>query len=238
MATTIRTGRDELILRKVWEAPVRLSHWVMAFSIVVLWITGYLIGNPRFSAPGDAATLFEFGTIRFLHFAAGYLLLAAFLLRLYWGFVGNRYARWWHMLPLRGWQWRAMAEEIRDLLYPRGRFRVYTGHSPLANVIYVFVYLAVAFALLTGFTMYAAAQYTPFWRAIAAWGLGLFGGNLNQVHFLHHWLLWLFGVFIVVHLYLVVYTVILSRTTEVDTMISGYKFVLKSELSELEETGE
>lgn len=236
MATVTRREREEMVLRKVWEAPVRVSHWVMTFSIVVLWVTGYFIGNPQFSAPGDAAVLFEFGTIRFLHFAAAYLLLAAFLLRLYWGFVGNRYARWTFMLPLRGWQWKGILEELKDLFLPRGPLRVYTGHAPLANVIYVVVYLMVGFALLTGFTMYAAAQYTPFWRAVASWGLRLFGNNLNQVHFLHHWLLWFFAVFVLVHLYLVVYTVIFSRTTEVDTMISGYKFVLKSELAEFEET--
>ncbi len=237
MATLLKQdrGRKGMLLLRVWEAPVRLAHWVIVGSVVVLAITGYYIGNPSFSAPGDAAGLFEFGTIRFLHFAAGYLLLAAFLLRLYWGFVGNRYARWRHMLPLTGRQWKGMVSELRDLLLPRGKFRVYTGHSPLANLIYVIVYLAVAFSLLTGFTMYAAAHYTPFWRWLTAFGLRFFGENLNQVHFLHHGLLWFFAVFLLVHLYLVVYTVVLSRTTEVDTMISGYKFVLAEELSEDDE---
>jgi len=80
--------------------------------------------------------------------------------------------------------------------------------------------------------MYAASQYTPFWRRIAAWGLALFGNNLNQVHLLHHFLLWIFALFVIFHLYMVIYTVVVSYTTEVDTMISGYKFVLKSELAE------
>ena len=30
----------------VYQAPVRLWHWVNAFSILVLGITGYLIGSP------------------------------------------------------------------------------------------------------------------------------------------------------------------------------------------------
>ena len=31
----------------VWELPVRIYHWLNALSIVVLIITGYLIGNPQ-----------------------------------------------------------------------------------------------------------------------------------------------------------------------------------------------
>ncbi len=30
----------------VWELPVRIFHWVNATVIVVLCITGYLIGHP------------------------------------------------------------------------------------------------------------------------------------------------------------------------------------------------
>ena len=30
----------------VWEVPVRLYHWLNALCIVVLCITGYLIGQP------------------------------------------------------------------------------------------------------------------------------------------------------------------------------------------------
>ncbi len=30
----------------VWEVPVRIWHWVMALCMVVLAVTGYLIGTP------------------------------------------------------------------------------------------------------------------------------------------------------------------------------------------------
>ncbi len=233
MATvTSEKRREGMILTKVWEAPVRITHWLLFLSVTILAITGYLIGNPPFSSPEEAAKTFTFGTIRFLHFVAAYVLLATFMLRFYWGFVGNRYARWSTMLPLTRQRWRAIWKEILDLLWPRGKFRVYTGHSPLANLIYVVVYLAVLFSLISGFTMYGAAHYTPFWRKLTAWGLALFGYNLNTVHYWHHWLLWFFAVYFLVHLYLVVYTLVISRTTEIDTMISGYKFVLEEELSE------
>ena len=228
---TLASG-ETLILKKVWELPVRIIHWTIVVCVVVLAITGYFIGNPPFSNTQDAATIFTFGTIRFLHFLFAYILLAAFIFRIYWGFVGNQYARWSTMLPFSGKKWKNIWREIKYLFWPRTKLPVYTGHSPLANLTYLLLYLVVLFGIVSGFTMYAAAQYTPFWRRIAAWGLALFGNNLNQVHFLHHFLLWIFAVFVILHLYMVVYTVVVSYTTEVDTMISGYKFVLKSELAE------
>ena len=224
-------AEEKVIYTRVWEAPVRIAHWFMVASIITLGITGYLIGNPPFSSPVEASQSFTFGTIRFIHFLAAYVLLAAFLLRLYWGFVGNRFARWWQMLPVRKRNWRGIAREIGSLLYPRKGLRVYTGHSPAANLMYIIIYLGVAFSIVSGFTLYAAAKYTPFWRWLAHTGLALFGENLNTVHFLHHLMLWFFATFFVIHLYLVVYTMVVTRTTEIDTMISGKKFVFADELA-------
>jgi Ni/Fe-hydrogenase 1 B-type cytochrome subunit len=221
----------EIIYMKVWEAPVIITHWIMVIAIVVLGITGYWIGNPYFSEPTEASKIYTFGTIRFLHVVAGYVLLANFIIRLYWGFVGNHFSRWTTMMPITKKRWRAMFEEAKFLLYPRGVFHVYTGHAPLANISYLFVYLAVAFSIVSGFTLYAQGQYSPFWRMVSEWGLALFGYHLNTIHFLHHLLLWFFAIFLVIHLYLAVYAIVVSRTTEIDTLISGKKFVFKEEIS-------
>lgn len=135
------------------------------------------------------------------------------------------------MLPIKRKNWLGIKEEIKDLLHPKGPFRVYTGHSPLANVGYITLYLGVVFSIVSGFTLYAQGQYSPFWRGVSAAGLALFGNNLNTVHLLHHLGLWFFGLFLVVHLYLIAYTIIVSCSTEVDTMISGRKFVLEDHIS-------
>ncbi len=223
--------KGDIYYAEVWELPVRITHWVMVLALLVLGTTGYLIGNPPFSAPGEASGLYTFGTIRFIHFLAGYVLLATLLFRLYWGLVGNRYCRWTMMLPTKRKRWLGMKEEIKDLLNPKGPFRVYTGHSPLANTSYIVLYLALVFSMISGFTLYAQGQYSPFWRSVAATGLALFGNKLNTVHLLHHLALWFFAIFLVIHLYLIAYTIIVSCSTEVDTMISGRKFVLEDHIS-------
>ena len=63
----------------VYEAPLRLWHWVNALCIVVLCVTGYLIGKPPPSVPGEASFNYLFGYIRLFHFGAGQILALAML---------------------------------------------------------------------------------------------------------------------------------------------------------------
>ena len=56
----------------VYEAPVRLWHWINAAAIVALCLTGWFIGSPPPSMQiAEATHQFVFGYIRFAHFAAG-----------------------------------------------------------------------------------------------------------------------------------------------------------------------
>ena len=56
----------------VYEWPMRLCHWLIAISIVVLTVTGFYIGEPFLgSRPGEAVDQFFMGYMRFAHFAAG-----------------------------------------------------------------------------------------------------------------------------------------------------------------------
>jgi Ni/Fe-hydrogenase 1 B-type cytochrome subunit len=84
----------------VYEAPLRLWHWVNALAITVLAITGYLIASPLPSQPGEASDNFLMGYIRFAHFSAAYVFAIGFLGRIYWGFVGNHHARQIFILPV------------------------------------------------------------------------------------------------------------------------------------------
>ena len=88
----------------VYEAPVRIWHWVNALCMVMLFVTGYLIASPPASVTGEASAHFQMGYIRFAHFAAGQILAVFFLLRIYWAFVGNAHARQIFYVPF----WRAI----------------------------------------------------------------------------------------------------------------------------------
>lgn len=57
----------------IYEAPVRLWHWITALSIVVLAVTGYFIGHPLPSIQGEATFMFWMGWIRLIHFTTAYI---------------------------------------------------------------------------------------------------------------------------------------------------------------------
>ena len=86
----------------VFEAPVRIWHWLHTISFLVLAATGYLIANPLSSVGGEASDHFFMGNIRLIHFIAAYVFAIGFAVRIYWAFVGNRYSREMFYLPL--WQ--------------------------------------------------------------------------------------------------------------------------------------
>ena len=63
-----------------FEAPVRVWHWLNVLCLVVLAVTGFLIGDPPASVGGEASDSFLFGTIRFIHFVAAFVFTIAFLM--------------------------------------------------------------------------------------------------------------------------------------------------------------
>ena len=86
----------------VWEWPVRLYHWLNATCVFLLVLTGFVIGKPfAIQYSTEAYQQSWFGTVRFIHFVTAFIFFFNFAFRTYWGFVGNKYARWRNFIPLR-----------------------------------------------------------------------------------------------------------------------------------------
>ena len=73
----------------VFQLPVRLWHWSMVLSFLVLIPTGYIIGKPWHSISGDPTYLFYMGYTRMAHFIAGFILSIGLVWRILFAFVGN-----------------------------------------------------------------------------------------------------------------------------------------------------
>jgi Ni/Fe-hydrogenase 1 B-type cytochrome subunit len=207
----------------VYEAPVRLWHWVYALSVLVLGITGYLIAAPPFSASGEAFYSFQFGYTRFLHFAAGYVMTVFFLMRIYWALVGNRHARQIFYLPVwsRTW-WEGVLWELRWYAFLVPEPKKYVGHNPLAQISMFFVVtLGTIGMIVTGFALYSEAEGIDSWQAkLFGWVFDIFP-NSQDVHTWHHLGLWVIVSFSIIHIYAAVREEIMSRQTMIATMISG-----------------
>ncbi|MEZ5287388.1 MAG: cytochrome b/b6 domain-containing protein [Vicinamibacterales bacterium] len=159
---------------------------------------------PVFLTAGDASASQWFGTVRFLHFAAGYVFLCAFVLRLYWMVAGNEFARWTNFLPVTPTLFRRQLRQVwqvitTDLLELRVHPAEVKGHNALAAWTYTVVFLASIAQIATGFALYAAMSEAWLPQAFA-WVGPLVGGDAH-VRLWHHLLAWFFIVFALIHVY-------------------------------------
>jgi Ni/Fe-hydrogenase 1 B-type cytochrome subunit len=208
----------------VWELPVRVYHWINALSLVMLCVTGYLIGAPiRAFYASEAYRQFWFGAVRFTHFVFAFIYVFNFLARLYWGFVGNQYARWPVYFPLRREQRQEMLEVLKaDVLQVKLHGPISTGHNAVAGLVYFFTFLAFVAQTVTGFALYSNMS-TSRLPHLFTWIVPLMGGEF-QVRFFHHCFLWFFVCFMVVHIYLAFYHDYIEGRGTVSSIIGGWKF--------------
>lgn len=227
MLTGVMDATDDVIVTGpsiyVYEAPVRLWHWGNALCITILAVTGYLIGSPPPTMPGEASDSFLFGYIRFSHFAAGQVLAVAFLARILWAFWGNKYSRQIFYLPVweKAW-WKGVVREARWYLFLEKEPYKYIGHNPLAHsAMFVMFTLFNLGMIITGFALYSEGTGLDSWQAKAfGWVFDIWP-NSQDVHTLHHLGMWVIVIFAIVHIYAAVREDIMSRQTMISTMISG-----------------
>lgn len=210
----------------VYQAPVRLWHWVNATAITVLAVTGYFIGQPLPSLGGEAINHYLMGYIRFAHFAAGYIFAVGLVGRLYWALVGNHHAReifWVPVLTKAYWQELLHMGKWYAFLVPApGR---YVGHNPMARLMmFVFIVGLATFMLCTGFALYGEGTMPGSWAhtLFTSWVVPLFGDSLT-VHNWHRLGMWATVCFVLVHVYAAIREDIMGRQSIVSTMISGHR---------------
>jgi len=146
-----------------------------------------------------------------------------FLVRLYWGFVGNQYAKWSNFIPNHRAQWREMIEVMKvDVLQTRVQGLITLGHNALAGLIYFLSFLAFLFQSLTGFALYSSMSQARLPR-LFAWITPLMGGDF-AVRQWHHIFMWFFIWFTLVHVYLVFYHDYIEGRGTTSSMVGGWKF--------------
>ena len=120
---------------KVWDPFVRAFHW----SLATLFLAAYVTGD-------DAGQV---------HIAAGYGIAGLIALRIVWGFVGSRHARFSNFVQSP----RAVLAYLRDVAALRAPR--YLGHNPAAGAMIVALLVMLAGTGITGYMMTTDA----FWGA-------------------------------------------------------------------------
>ncbi|KAF0219641.1 MAG: Ni/Fe-hydrogenase 1 B-type cytochrome [Geobacteraceae bacterium] len=211
---------DNLHNKYVWEVPVRVTHWVNFLAIVILSVTGVYIGSPKTLALNPSQ--FVMGWVRFIHFVTGYVFAVSVISRIYWAFVGNRYAEWREFLPvLTADGRRQMLEMFRYYTFIGKRVPHPVGHNALAGITYLLVFVLYLVMILTGFALYTEHAPQSFGHKALGWMFLLFS---NQgMRLTHHMTMWFLLAFAIHHVYSAWLMDVKEKGRVISSIFSGYK---------------
>jgi len=213
----------------VWELPVRVTHWLIAASMIVLAATGIYIGRPLFTVSGEATDHFVTGTIRVVHSYAAIVFMVSVLSRVTWMFIGNKYARWDKFIPLRPIRARGLIPTLKFYTFLLRKPPGFVGHNPLAGAAYCGVFGLYFVMIATGFAMFAASAGPSSVMHGFQFLIPLFGG-LETARWIHHAVMWLLLGFVVHHVYSAVLMSHVEVNGTVESIFTGWKFVPREDL--------
>lgn len=208
-----------------WEFPVRFTHWINFICIVALSITGFYIGNPFIHAVSTKQYIM--GWMRFIHFTAAYGFLLSFIIRIYWAFVGNRYASWKVWFPFTSQRWSDLVNTIKFYTFISRKPPYAVGHTALAGFVYFLLFLVFAFEIVSGFAMYSQTHKGIIWTLLGGWFLGMF--EVQTIRLFHHLVLYVMLAFVGIHLYIAWWLESAEKNGLMGSIFGGYKFVTGKE---------
>ncbi len=126
---------NENIQLRVWDLFVRVFHW----SMVVFFVVAYATGDDKNS----------------LHRFVGYAVVGLVAVRIFWGFVGTKHARFSDFICSPG---KALSY-LKDLA--SGKPAYYRGHNPAAGWMILFFLMGSLVICLSGYAAYATKELKP-----------------------------------------------------------------------------
>ncbi len=182
---------------KVWDPFVRIFHWGLVVSFVVAYVTEEELLS--------------------IHTLAGYVLLGLLSLRLVWGFIGTRHARFSDFT----YSLSSIRTFLTDTLYLRAKR--YIGHNPAAGAMIFLLIVSLLLTSITGLAIYAAAEHAG---PLAGWFTNSSEFTKDALEETHEFFanFTLFLVFI--HIAGVIVESFIHRENLAKSMVTGYKRAL------------
>lgn len=178
---------------RVWDPLVRLFHWALAAAFTV----AYVIEDDWLA----------------LHVWTGYLILVLVGVRLLWGFVGPRHARWTDFVKTPA----EILAYLRRAVRP-GAAR-YLGHNPAGGAMVVALIASLAVTVLSGLAVYGGQELSG--------PLALLGATpeawAHVLEDLHEIMANLTLALVVMHVGGVLWSSLQYRENLIVAMVTGYK---------------
>ncbi|MBL4775258.1 MAG: cytochrome b/b6 domain-containing protein [Mariprofundus sp.] len=154
----------ETILKhyKVWDAPTRIFHWVNFVTVILLLLVGTLmLYKKSLGITGLEAKI----AIKEIHVLIGYVFVINLMIRLVWGFIGNRFARWSSLVPGKDFV-ATMCAYINSI--KAGQPQQFLGHNPLGRLAVIAMFLLLLTQATTGLIRAGTDIYYPPFGSIFA----------------------------------------------------------------------
>ena len=204
---------------------LRIFHWIMVVSILILFGTGLLITKPMdVTATEPYLTSASMDLVRDIHFLFAFLFTASLILKIY-GFITNGGDR---LFP-HFWKGHFYSDTVEVALH----YMLLKPHhapflrNPLARAGYAACYGMIAIEILTGFAMYFMTSPSATGGTLFGWVNTILGSEM-MTHYVHHYVAWLIIVFAIGHLYMVVRAEFMEGESEVSSMFSGKKVLQRT----------
>ncbi|MDH4226238.1 MAG: cytochrome b/b6 domain-containing protein [Deltaproteobacteria bacterium] len=132
---------------KVWDWPLRVLHWTNAGLIIFLILS--MVGYEILEELGAGKAIRK--PIKEIHAYVGHVLAVTLILRIIWGFVGNKYAQWSDIIPYKKERWINAFKNLGWVFGGlKGKPPVEKGHNSLASMLYVPLFAVLIMQVFSG----------------------------------------------------------------------------------------
>ncbi len=214
----------------IWQAPVRITHWLTACCIGGLSLTGGYIADPFLIPPGGDVM----STVRMVHIVTAVTFLVSGAVRTVYLLAGNRFVRWSAFIPT---SWRQFTELFRQAGFygfVRSEIPKVLGHNQLAAAAYLALFALLLVETVTGFALDGLMGAEPGATGFA-WLRELAGAQTLRL--VHHLAMWFILAIAFFHIYSCVLVDHIENVGVVSSMITGYKFPTREEVVESRDGG-
>ncbi len=216
---------ENIVPKKEWSVAIRYNHWIMAFSIFALIVTGFYIAFPFTLTQGETVNKFFMGNTRGVHVFFGVLLLFLFVWRLYLAVFSRFHTDWKDFFA-----WTDINNTVKQIKFYLLVSKEPPAHKylygPLQSLAYGGLLFMVFLIGLTGLILMGAGYHAG-WTALiypVVKPFEIILGGLASVRYIHHVLTWAFVLFIIVHVYMAFWYDVIFKEGTVSSMISGVVF--------------
>ena len=179
---------------RVWDPLVMFFHWSLVSAFFIAYFT-----------EDDLLTV---------HSWAGYLIFSLLIIRLVWGFIGTRYARFSNFV----YSPKNVIQFLKDTLQLRAKR--YLGHNPAGGAMVILLLISLMMTTTSGILLFGAEEQAG---PVAYWftqSTSFWGDVLEELHeFFANFTLLL----VIVHVIGVLVESLIHKENLVSAMLTGFK---------------